>query len=154
MDSEISTLLARYEGGTISRRALVHGMSALVATAAGSAKAAAAVIKVDSVNHVSMLVSDLQKSADFYRRVLGVPVEQRGVEMIATFGSNRLVMRVGKPAGTVDHIGLGVETFNEAALTAELKARGVAASVGARPGPGFHFLDPDGYPIQLQASRE
>jgi catechol 2,3-dioxygenase-like lactoylglutathione lyase family enzyme len=127
----------------------------LAATAAGSAVAAAAAgIKVDSVNHVSLLVSDLQKSADFYKRALGAPVEQRGVEMIATFGSNRLVMRVGKPAGTVDHIGLGVESFNEATLTAELKARGVAASVGARPGPGFHFLDPDGFPIQLQANRE
>ena len=81
-------------------------------------------------------------------------MEKRGVEMIATYGSNRLVMRVGKPAGTVDHIGLGVETFNQEALAAELKARGVASSVGARPGPGFHFLDPDGFPIQLQASRE
>lgn len=154
MDNEISSLLARYENGKISRRALVHGMSALAAASAGTCLAAAPGLKVDSINHVSLLVSDLQKSADFYKRVLGAPVEQRGVEMIATFGSNRLVMRVGKPAGTVDHVGLGVETFDEAALTAELKRRGVTASVGARPGPGYHFLDPDGFPIQLQASRE
>ena len=154
MNSEISTLLARYESGKISRRAFVYGMSALTATAAGSGTAAAADFKVDSINHVSLLVSDLQKSADFYKRVLGAPVEQRGVEMIATFGKNRLVMRVGKPAGTVDHIGLGVPGFNQEALGAELKARGVASSVGEQPGPGFHFLDPDGYPIQLQASRE
>ena len=154
MDSAISTLLGRYESGKISRRAFVQGMAALAATAAGSRTAAAADFKVDSVNHVSLLVSDLQKSADFYKRVLGAPVEKRGAEMLATYGSNRLVMRVGKPAGTVDHIGLGVETFNQEALAAELKARGVASSVGARPGPGFHFRDPDGFAIQLQASRE
>ena len=104
MDSAISTLLGRYESGKISRRAFVQGMAALAATAAGSATAAAADFKVDSVNHVSLLVSDLQKSADFYKRVLGAPVEKRGAEMLATYGSNRLVMRVGKPAGTVERM--------------------------------------------------
>ena len=74
MDSAISTLLGRYESGKISRRAFVQGMAALAATAAGSGTAAAADFKVDSVNHVSLLVSNLQKSADFYKRVLGAPV--------------------------------------------------------------------------------
>jgi catechol 2,3-dioxygenase-like lactoylglutathione lyase family enzyme len=154
MHSTISKLLGTYESGKLSRRDLVQGLALLVASAAGSGTASAAGFQVESLNHVSLLVSDLQRSADFYKGILGVSVDKRGVEMMVTLGKNRLVLREGKPAGTVDHIGISVEPFMQDAVAAELKARGTASQVGNRPGPGFHFLDPDGFPIQLQASRE
>ena len=76
------------------------------------------------------MVSDLQKSADFYKRILGVPVDKRGVEMMVTLGKNRLVLREGKPAGFVDHIGISVDPFVQDAVAAELKTRGIASQVG------------------------
>jgi catechol-2,3-dioxygenase len=74
MNSTISKLLATYENGKLSRRDLVQGLALL---AAGSGTLSAAGIQGNSINHVSLYVSDLQKSTDFYQRVLGGAVNKR-----------------------------------------------------------------------------
>ena len=68
MTSTISKLLASYENGKLSRRDLVQGLALL---AAGSGTASAAGFQGNSINHVSLYVSDLQRSSDFYQRGLG-----------------------------------------------------------------------------------
>src|SRR5580704_8462982 len=62
MTSTISKLLASYENGKLSRRDLVQGLALL---AAGSEAMSAAGFQGNSINHVSLYVSDLQKSSDF-----------------------------------------------------------------------------------------
>ena len=64
------------------------------------------------------------------------------------FGKDFLVLRPGKPPGKVDHFAIGVDNFNEASATADLKARGVTPT-NEKGGVGFHVVDPDGFPIQI-----
>ena len=145
MNSTISKLLATYENGKLSRRDLVQGLALL---AVGSGTMSAAGFQGKSINHVSLYVSDVQKSSDFYQRVLGCTVNKREGSNQLMFGKDFLVLRTGKPAGKVDHIAIGIENFTKESVTADLKTRGVTPK-DEKGGVGFHIMDPDGFPVQL-----
>jgi len=145
MKTTISQLLATYESGKLSRRALVQGLALL---AAGSKTISAAGFQANSINHVELYVSDVQRSSDFYRQVLGCTVNQREDNNQVMLGKNYLVLRAAKPAGKVDHIAIGVENFNKTSVTADLRARG-ATPLDEEHGVGFHVVDPDGFPLQI-----
>jgi catechol 2,3-dioxygenase-like lactoylglutathione lyase family enzyme len=147
MKSTISKLLETYENGKLSRRDLVQGLALL---AASSGTMSAAGFQGSSINHVSVDVSDLQRSTDFYQRVLGCTVHKRAGNNQAFFGESFLVLRPGKPAGKVGHLAIGVDNFNKDSLTADLKARG-ATPIDEKgdSGVGFHVVDPDGFPVQI-----
>src|SRR5580658_1546672 len=100
MKATISRLLEGYEKGKISRRDLVQGLAVL---AAGAGAAQAAGFQGNSINHISLYVSDLQRSTDFYQRAFGCPVNKRDGNNQLVFGKNFLVLRPGNPAGKVDH---------------------------------------------------
>ena len=72
MEHTISGMLAAYEKGGLSRRQLVAGLSLL---AAGAANAQSG-FRGNGVNHVSLQVSDLNRSAEFYGRVFGGTVQK------------------------------------------------------------------------------
>ena len=147
-DNMISRLLATYENGKMSRRDLVQGLALLTA---GAGTMSAAGFQGSSINHVSMQVSDLQKSTDFYQRVFGCKVNKREGNNQLVFGKNFIVLRPAKPAGKVDHLAIGVDNFNKDSVTADLKARGVTPMESK--GAGFHVMDPDGYPLQISENK-
>jgi len=149
MTNTISRLLEAYEKGKMSRRQLVQGLALL---AAGSSAAQAAGFQGNSVNHISLQVSNLQKSTDFYQRVFGCPVNKRDGNNQLVFGKNFLVLREGKPAAKVDHFAIGVDNFNKDSASADLKARGANPIDQQGGGFGFHVLDPDGFPVQISAN--
>jgi len=147
MEHEISTLIGRYEKGSLSRRELV-GALALLATAPGTASAAPAGFTSAGINHVSITVSNLNRSVEFYRRVFALPViPQNGTNLVQLgVGKQHLSIRQGTPVG-VDHFAIGVEGFNKFNVMGDLKARG--ANGEDAPGVGFHVKDPDGVQVQL-----
>ena len=69
MEAVISDWIGRFERGACTRRELV-GARALIA-GAGTA-ASAATLKSASINHVSVLVTDMARSIEFYGRVFGL----------------------------------------------------------------------------------
>jgi catechol 2,3-dioxygenase-like lactoylglutathione lyase family enzyme len=149
MKAAISKLLEAYENGTMSRRTLVQGLALLVA---GSRVAEAAGFQGNRINHVSMFVSNVQRSTDFYERVFGCSVNKRDGNNQLMFGKDYLVLRPGNPPGKVDHFAIGVDNFNQDSVTADLKARG-AVPIDQQGGNfGFHVLDPDGFPVQISAN--
>ena len=149
MKNTISKLVEGYEKGKLSRRELIQG---LVLLAAGSGTAAAAGFQGNSINHVSLFVSNLQRSTDFYQRTLGCPVNKRDGNNQLMFGKDFLVLRPGNPPGKVDHLAIGVDNFNKDSVTADLKARGATPIDQQGGGFGFHVLDPDGFPVQISAN--
>ena len=149
MKTTISKMLETYEKGKLSRRELIQGLALL---AAGSSTAAAAGFQGNSINHVSLQVSDLQRSTDFYQRVFGCTVNKREGNNQLMFGKNFLVLRPGTPAAKVDHLAIGVDNFNKDSVTADLKSRGVTPIDQQGGGFGFHVLDPDGFPVQISAN--
>ena len=149
MTSTISKMLEGYEKGKMSRRDLVQGLALL---AAGAGTASAAGFQGNSINHISVYVSNLQRSTDFYQRALGCSVNKRDGNNQLVFGKNFLVLRPGNPPGKVDHFAIGVDGFNQDAVTADLKARGVTPISEQGGNFGFHILDPDGFPVQISAN--
>jgi len=149
MQDTISRLLKTYENGKLSRRQLVQGLAVL---AAGSGAAAAAGFEGNGINHVSLQVSNLQRSTDYYQRTFGCKVNKRDGNNQLVFGKGFLVLRQGTPPGKVDHFAIGVDNFKKESVTADLKARGATPIDQQGGGFGFHVVDPDGYPVQISSN--
>jgi catechol 2,3-dioxygenase-like lactoylglutathione lyase family enzyme len=104
MKHTISKLLETYENGKLSRRELVQGLALLTAS---SSKLSAAGFQGNGINHVSLYVSNLQRSTDFYQRVIDSKINKRTGDNQVRLGKQLLVLREGRPAGKVDHIAIG-----------------------------------------------
>jgi len=148
MEHQISDLVARYERGRLSRRELVQALAMIVA---GGATAQAAPLKSSTINHASVLVTDMARSTDFYNRVFGLSVvNEDKPNRISRLGVGRKVLvslRVDPPAGTIDHFAIGVEGFNKEAVTRELQAMGLTPKENLEY--GFYVDDPDGAHVQM-----
>ncbi len=120
--------IGRFERGACTRRELV-GALALIA-GAGTA-ASAATLKSASINHVSVLVTDMARSIEFYGRVFGLTlVNEDKANKIARLGAGGKVLvslRVEPPPGLIDHFAIGVDGYNREAVTADLKGFGLDA---------------------------
>jgi catechol 2,3-dioxygenase-like lactoylglutathione lyase family enzyme len=160
MDPVISDLIDRYEGGRLSRRDLVAGLSALAAAGAAApalAQAAAPPMKVTGIDHVSMLVTDLKRSTDFYTGVFGLSlagadtankIQRLGPKPVPGQRPRVMVsLRQQPPAGTVDHWCFRTEGFTEAGAAETLKAHGLTPDKNVEF--GFYVRDPDGVVVQM-----
>ena len=168
MSAAIEQLVKRYEGGGMTRRELVLALSALVlARPAGGAAAqqAPAPIRVSTMNHVTLSVSDVQRSVAFYQRVLGLPlVTTQGNERdwdapaVPVLGIGNGPQFIAFSRGDRPHINhycLGMEGFDAADVVERLAEHGIEARVRMRadsdpPAEELMFNDPDGIPVQIQ----
>lgn len=144
----ISDLVNEYERGRLTRRELI---STLAMLAAAGASASAAPLRSGSINHVSVLVTDMTRSIEFYNRVFGLSVQNEDkANKIARLGIGGKVLvslRVEPPPGLIDHFAIGVEGFNRDAVTKELQSMGLTPRENLEF--GFHVKDPDGANVQI-----
>ena len=155
MEHVISGLLGRYEKGTLTRRELIQGL-ALLTVASGTVSAADTGFAAATINHVSIQVSDIKRSAEFYMRAFGLPKRKAGNPDAVRLGvgPSHLTLRQEKPSGNVDHFCLGIDKFNRESVIRDLNARGVTPEPDEKGPQGFHVKDPDGFRIQLGDSSE
>lgn len=153
MYQAVDSLLAHYEKGRMSRRELV-GLVAALAAAPLPSVAQPAALEAATLNHASLIVSDLDRSVAFYRRVFGLPVkstQQGGVNL----GVGDAFLGVYQ-AGTsvtphINHVCFGLRNFDPARTVAALEAAGLAAESRERDGvTQVYCADPDNLRIQLQ----
>lgn len=147
MEQLISNLLNRFERRRLTRRELVQAL-AMVAVAGRTASAAGP--RAGSINHVSVLVSDMQRSVDFYHRVFGLTViNEDKPNQIARLGVGKVLvsLRHEPPPGLVDHFAIGVERFDKESMTRDLKELGLTPRENLEF--GFHVKDPDGVNVQI-----
>ena len=159
----IDHLLNEYEQQKLARRQLV---TALLATGAGlglpqlaGAQAGAAVAIGRSMNHVSLSVSDVNRSAAFYRQVLGMEIISRpanGGLNLGLGGESFLGLYPLPNPGTMHHLCIGVDDYDADRLAQRLQAQhGITARVNRDPanrtsgGDQLYFNDPDGISVQL-----
>ena len=157
MDALISDLVTRFERGGLTRRQLIQGLSALVAAGASAGPAVAQTPKLQAmnINPTSVLVTDLQRSADFYTRVFGLmPVSEDKANKILRLGtggtgvtSTLVSLRQQNPPGMIDHFAIGVQGFNRTTATETLKQHGLTPADNIEF--GFHVKDPDGAVVQI-----
>jgi catechol 2,3-dioxygenase-like lactoylglutathione lyase family enzyme len=154
MKPVISDLVDRYERGGLSRRELIQGLSLLVAAAALPAVAADAAptpMTPTGIDHVSVRVRDLTRSAAFYASLFGLkPLSEDKPHNILRLGADKKVivsLRQDLPHGQIDHFGVGVKNFDKATVTRDLEKRGLKPQEDWEY--GFHVRDPDGVPVQF-----
>ena len=120
---------------------------------------------VRTLNHVSIPVSNVQQSLDYYQRVFGFAhktSQSEGAVPILTIGSGPqfVALRKGKPGG--HHFCLGIDQFDPDRIMRTLAEHGVEGRLHLRKAaeqrptrqiedtPEITFNDPDGITVQLQ----
>jgi catechol 2,3-dioxygenase-like lactoylglutathione lyase family enzyme len=151
MDTLIAEMVSRFERGRMTRRQLVQGLSMLMASAASATGAAqTGPLRATGIDHVSVLVSDLQRSAAFYQNVFGMTqVSEDKPNQILRLGAKKTLVSLrheGTP-GLVDHFAISVENFNRDAVTKQLAGHGLTPQQNVEF--GFHVKDPDGAVVQI-----
>jgi catechol 2,3-dioxygenase-like lactoylglutathione lyase family enzyme len=123
-------------------------------------------VKVKGFNHVTIRVSDLERSLGFYRDLLDMKLVHRGkTDAYLEWGTAWVALVEKKPSADsepggdagfgVDHVAFSIdeEDFDEAAR--RLEEAGVPIVRGPiRRGIGrsINFLDPDGTQLELHTS--
>lgn len=161
MTQQLDQLLDDYDRKKISRREL---MALLLATGAAAATRSTQAQTVEpvaigrSMNHVSLSVADVNRSADFYNRVLGMEIISRpangGLNM-GLGGESFLGLYQFANPGSMHHLCIGVDDYNADAMAERLQEHGIEARVNRDPanrtsgGDQLYFSDPDGITLQL-----
>lgn len=151
MEAAISDLVHRFEAGRLSRRQLIAGLTGLAAAGgAGSARAQQTPFHSTRIDHVSIQVTDLTRSVDFYRNVFGLTVlnEDKDNEIVR-MGTTRIIVSLHHkaPTGIVDHFAIAVDDFDRESATRALARQGLTAQQNLDY--GFYVRDPEGIPVQL-----
>src|SRR5215467_9070802 len=152
MEAVISDLVRRFEKGALSRRELIRGLTMLAASgAAASAAPQGAPLKSVKIDHISIQVTDLPRSIAFYQKVFGLAVvnedKPNEISRMGAAGGNIISLHHKNPTGIVDHFAIGVQGFNRAAVTDNLKAMGITPEDNLDA--GFHVKDPEGVSVQI-----
>ncbi len=127
---------------------------------------------VREIDHIVLRVRQLTRSLEFYCDLLGCTVEREQPELgLTQLRAGRSLIDLvtldgplgaGEPPGAgrnLEHFCVTVAPFDEPALIAWLKARGVAvhepgSRYGAQgEGRSFYIEDPDGNRVELKAAR-
>jgi catechol 2,3-dioxygenase-like lactoylglutathione lyase family enzyme len=151
MDSIITDLVARFDRGTLSRRDLIQGLTVLAATGAASSVAAQTTpFKSTRIDHISIQVTDMARSREFYEKIFGLKVLSEDKENeIVRMGVTKIIVSLHRkpPVGIVDHFAIAIDDFDREAVTAELAKHGLTAEQNLDY--GFFVRDPEGVPVQI-----
>lgn len=156
MQDVIADLVERFDNGTLSRRQLVQGLTVLAA--AGGASGAQAQVTTpfvsNGIDHISIQVTDLGRSIEFYQTIFGLSILNQDVENeIVRMGRDRVIVSLHHkaPTGIVDHYAIAISDFDREAVTRALAAQGLEAQENLDY--GFYVRDPEGIPVQMVATR-
>jgi catechol 2,3-dioxygenase-like lactoylglutathione lyase family enzyme len=161
MRVDIDDLVGKFEARALSRRELVAALAGLVAAAAAPAAAQGGpptvVAQGRTINHVSLAVTDVERSAAFYKSLLGLKEVSRpgngGINL--GLGDGFLGVYTLPSPGTVNHFCIGVDDFDPDKMADRLKQQGIQATVDRNPanrtsgGDQLYFVDPDKTRVQL-----
>ena len=152
MYREIEQLVEAFEAGRVTRRQLVGGLGAVVATAvAGSgavpASGTQSTFRSVGLNHVALRVTDIPRSRDFYVKHLGVRVLQDGSRnCFLGCGANNFVALFQAQEAGLAHYCYTIEDYEAGRAVETLRGVGLEPE---RHANRVYFEDPDGLTVQL-----
>jgi catechol 2,3-dioxygenase-like lactoylglutathione lyase family enzyme len=105
------------------------------------------VCQAQTINHIAISVSDLQRSKEWYCRMFGLKVIQESeASVLLGFGESMLVLRPDPNPGTISHFMFGIDGYVAQNLEEKLRAEGLDPQ---RDSDSFHVRDPDGLNVQV-----
>ena len=117
-------------------------------------------VGANTLNHVSLAVTDVERSAEFYQSLLSLEVVSRpgngGINL--GLGDGFLGLYSLPQPGRVHHFCMGMNNFDADRVSAVLAESGVQSSIDRSPlnrttgGDQLYFTDPDGTTVQLGES--
>jgi catechol 2,3-dioxygenase-like lactoylglutathione lyase family enzyme len=151
------SLVDDYDDGRLSRRGLIAGLAALgaagrVSAGAPAGDAAVPLFSGRNIDHIALNVSDVDRSAAFYKRHLGLR-KIRGDARSAFLGRENgefFVALFKSDTPGLNHFCFGIDEYDVQDAARKLKAEGreVRQTSGR-----IYFKDPDGIEVQLAAKR-
>jgi catechol 2,3-dioxygenase-like lactoylglutathione lyase family enzyme len=129
-------------------------------------------VTVTGLDHVVLRVASLERSIEFYGKVLGCPIERelqtpRLVQLRAGTSMIDLVPcepgekpQMSKDGRNMEHYAVRIAKMDAAAITAHLEKHGVAAGPVLRRygaegyGSSIYITDPDGNTVELKGPPE
>ena len=154
MDELIAGIVKRFDEGKLSRRQLIQGLTMLAtAGAAAPAQAQETPFRSTRIDHISVQVTDLPRSIDFYEKIFGLKIlnEDKPNEIVR-MGVTRTIVSLHRkpPTGIVDHYAIAIDGFDREAVTKTLAGHGLKAETNLDY--GFYVRDPEGIPVQIVGS--
>ena len=150
MDAVIDDLVTRFDRGVLSRRQLVQGLAVLAAGGAAPAAGQPTPFSSTRIDHISIQVTDMARSIEFYERIFGLKILSEDKENeIVRMGVTRIIVSLHRkpPVGIVDHFAIAIDGFDRDVVTAELAKHGLTAEQNLDY--GFYVRDPEGIPVQI-----
>lgn len=157
MEKVIADLVGQFDRGTLSRRQLIQGLTALATAGAASgvqAQGLATPFASAGIDHISVQVTNLPRSIAFYERIFGLGIlGQDEPNKIVRMGRDRVIVSLHEkaPTGIVDHFAIAINSFDRDGVTQALKAQGLTAEENLDY--GFYVRDPEGIPVQMVGAR-
>ncbi len=162
----------------LDRRGFLAALPFVAAAPRLLAQRGAPPFRFRSFNHVTLTVSDLRRSMEFYQGLFGLPLQTQQGTQTATLrvgsGPHHVSLSTNPSSGVltprIDHMCIGVDGFDQDRLLRHLADQGVqkseqrgpmrvqvrmrSAELGGDPSntPEVYVGDPDGIMLQLQAA--
>lgn len=171
MTAPFDKLMHGYRDGRISRRSLLAALPALAMAPKVFAQGRGR-LRARALNHMTLSVSDLKRSLDFYQGLFGMPIQARqGSTIVLRLGDGPQFLALsaaGANPPRIGHFCMTVENFSVDGVLRTLAEHGISRSDtsgamkarvrmrgpengGAQEGtPELYFGDPDGIVVQLQ----
>ena len=123
----------------VDRRQFLLSLPALAMAPAAMAQSSTAQIRMRGLNHVTLTVSDLKRSVNFYQGLFGMPIQARQGRTLVVLrigsGPQSLMLSTGGASATpgINHLCVGVEGFNVDRVVKILGDHGIAKTDAAGP---------------------
>lgn len=152
MEARLDCLLRQYESGRITRRDLIASL-AFVVTSCAAASGSDSLYRATELNHVTLRVSDLKRSKEFYQHLFGLPVMQEDDQICYLRSGTGFLCLVQTDRGMrpgFDHLCFGIGGFDRAVGMARLSSTGLALRHDPDDPETVYVLDPDNNSVQLE----
>ena len=125
-------------------------------------------IRVNGIDHVALSVRNLEKSLEFYTKVLGLKITEReyskpGIEYFLDCGTSLIGLIQGDPSGEKhllqdsglggNHVSFRVDTKDFDRIVEEIKRLEITITFHKKREKSWslYFLDPDGNKLEITA---
>jgi catechol 2,3-dioxygenase-like lactoylglutathione lyase family enzyme len=110
---------------------------------------------IAGLNHLTLAVSDVERSVTFYSGLLGFSIRTRGPSSAYLEAGTLWLALVldpkvrGGPLPEYSHVAFSVPAWELPVLVEKLKRAGVVCWQESKRSDSFYFIDPDGHKLEL-----